>query len=61
MKKTAGLDGFRRLVLPKIQESDNYNLIQNFPETQKRGNALQLILRPVVLYQTGKDSMKKES
>ena len=59
MKKTAGLDGFRRLVLANFQESDNYNLIQIFPEARRGGNALHLILRPVVLHQAGKDSMKK--
>lgn len=62
MKKTPGLDGFRRLVLPNIQESDNYNLTQIFPEksekrecspTHSEANGTE---RP-----TGKDSMEKEN
>lgn len=60
MKKTAGLDGFRKSALPKIQESDNYNLIQKFPETEKREYS-PTHSEPMVLYQTGKDSMKRES
>lgn len=58
MKKTPGLDGFRRLVLPNIPESDNYNLTQIFPEKSEKRECSPThgTERP-----TGKDSVEKEN
>ena len=56
MKKIPGLDGFRWLVLPNVQKSNTYNLIEIFLKNWKRGNAPQLFLTP-----DWKDSIKKEN